>query len=490
MTVLPGLWDMHVHLQLVGHSDYDHWDKTYPPAYESIIFPAAAKQLLLAGVTSARDLGGPLAPSISARDRINAGKIPGPTMYVSGPFIQHAPYPGTEAYRWGVNGVEDAQAKVRKLVDGKVDVIKLIDQDEMTMEEVRAVVAEAHRLGKPVVAHAHRPEEIRRALAAGVDCLEHTGLATAPEYPPDIIAMLRERTAKMSLGPLWWTPTVEGLLNYEYFRDNPEALDDPAWQEGLPKDIIDDVKKSIEHPDRLPYYQLTPARRPTLKRKFTQLRESGVTLLIGTDSGIPMNFHSHSTWRELDAWVTDFGVDPMTAIRAATYWPSVAMKVDTQVGTVTPGKYADIIAVAATCCATWRSSSAWTSSSSTERDTSSVDPELFGPTGRILKRGTHTCRNQRSPNRSRWPPISSWTRSNRSSTKATSGASSSSRKAVASWNSRSRSASSARCSRRCWPRPAPSPRCSPTARLRWSERSLKVEFTSLKFQVSRVNAES
>src|SRR6266487_4676 len=219
MTVLPGLWDMHVHLQLVGHSDYDHWDKTYPPAYESIIFPAAAKQLLLAGVTSARDLGGPLAPSISARDRINAGKIPGPTMYVSGPFIQHAPYPGTEAYRWGVNGPEDAQAKVRKLVDGKVDVIKLIDQDEMTMEEVRAVVAEAHRLGKPVVAHAHRPEEIRRALAAGVDCLEHTGLATAPEYPPDIIAMLRERTSKMSLGPLWWTPTVEGLLNYEYFRD-------------------------------------------------------------------------------------------------------------------------------------------------------------------------------------------------------------------------------------------------------------------------------
>jgi imidazolonepropionase-like amidohydrolase len=345
MTVLPGLWDMHVHLQLVGHSDYDHWDKTYPPAYESIIFPAAAKQLLLADVTSARDLGGPLAPSISARDRINAGKIQGPTMYVSGPFIQHAPYPGTEAYRWGVSGPDDAQAKVRKLVDGKVDVIKLIDQDEMTMEEVRAVVAEAHRLGKPVVAHAHRPEEIRRALAAGVDCLEHTGLATAPEYPPDIIAMLRERTAKMSLGPLWWTPTVEGLINYEYFRDNREALDDPAWQEGLPKDIVDDVKKSIEHPDRLPYYQLTPARRPTLKHKFTQLRESGVTLLIGTDSGIPMNFHSHSTWRELDAWVTDFGVDPMTAIRAATYWPSVAMKVDTQVGTVTPGKFADIIAV-------------------------------------------------------------------------------------------------------------------------------------------------
>jgi imidazolonepropionase-like amidohydrolase len=345
MTVLPGLWDMHVHLQIVGHADYDHWDKTYPPAYESVIFPAAAKQLLLAGVTSARDLGGPLEVSISTRDRINAGRLPGPTMYVSGPFIQHAPYPGTEAYRWGVNGPDDARAKVRRLVEAKVDVIKLIDQDEMTLDEVRAVVEEAHKGGKPVVAHAHRPEEIRRALAAGVDCLEHTGLATAPEYPPDIIAMIRERTAKMALGPFWWTPTVEGLLNYEYFRDNPEALDDPAWKEGLSKDIVDDIKKSLEHPDRLPYYQLTPARRPTLAHKFNQLREAGVTLLIGTDSGIPMNFHSHSTWRELDAWVTEFHVDPMVAIRAATYWPAVAMKVESQVGTISPGKLADIIAV-------------------------------------------------------------------------------------------------------------------------------------------------
>ena len=345
MTVLPGLWDMHVHLQIVGHSDYDHWDKTYPAAFEQVIFPAAAKQLLLAGITSARDLGGPLVPSISTRDRINAGRIPGPTMYVSGPFIQHAPYPGTETYRWGVNGAEDARAKVRKLVDGTVDVIKLIDQDQMTIEEVNAVVDEAHKAGKPVVAHAHRPEEIRRALAAGVDCLEHTGLATAPEYPPDIIAMIRERTAKMSLGPLYWTPTIEGLLNYEYLRDNPEALDDPAWQQGLPAAVVADIRKSLEHTDRLPYFQLTAARRPTLANKFKQLRDAGVVQLIGTDSGIPMNFHTHSTWRELDAWVTVLGVDPMTTIRAATYWPSVAMKVDSKVGTVSAGKYADIIAV-------------------------------------------------------------------------------------------------------------------------------------------------
>jgi imidazolonepropionase-like amidohydrolase len=345
MTVLPGLWDMHVHLMINGHADYAHWDRTYPAQFESVIMPASAKQLLLAGVTSARDLGAPLAASVNVRDRINRREIPGPTMYMSGPFIQHEPYPGTDLFRWGVNGEEDARSKIRKLADARVDVVKLIDQDQMTDAEVRAVVDEAHRRSLPVVAHSHRPEEIRRGLAAGVDCFEHTGLSSAPEYPEDVIRAIRERTANMSRGPLFWTPTIEGLLNYEYLRDNPEELDTTSWHEGLPTNIVDDIRQSIRHPDRLPYFQLTPARRPTLARKFQQLRESGAVLLVGTDSGIPMKFHSQSTWKELDAWVNILGVDSMTAIRGATYWPSVAMKVDRDVGTVTPGKYADIIAV-------------------------------------------------------------------------------------------------------------------------------------------------
>ena len=345
MSVLPGLWDMHVHLMINGHSDYPHWDKTYPAQFEPVIMPASAKQLLLAGVTSARDLGGPLEASIAVRNRINSGKIPGATVYVSGPFIQKAPYPGTELFRWGVSRPDDARAKVKRLADAGVNVIKLIDQDQMTPDELAAVVGEAHQRGLPVVAHAHRPEEIRRGLAVGVDCFEHTSLASAPEYPQNIIDAIRERTAKMSLGPLFWTPTIEGLLNYEYLRDNPEALDDTSWHEGLTPEIVADIRKSIQHPDRLSYFQLTPARRPTLARKFKQLSDAGVVMLVGTDSGIPMKFHSQSTWRELDAWVNILGVDPMTAIRAATYWPSVAMKVDGDVGTVTPGKYADVIAV-------------------------------------------------------------------------------------------------------------------------------------------------
>lgn len=345
MSVLPGLWDMHVHLMINGHSDYAHWDSTYIDEFGSVIMPASAHQLLMAGVTSARDLGGPLEASLDVRDRINRGELPGPSMYMSGPFLQHEPYPGTEAFRWGVKGVADARAKVKRLAEAGVDCIKLIDQDQMQMEEVEAIVEEAHQHGLKVVAHSHRPEEIRRGLEAGVDCFEHTGLSSAPEYPEDVMAMIKERTAQMNKGPLFWTPTVEILYNYLYMRDNPELFDNDCWHLDLPDRIIKDIKESISKPGELPYFQLTPSRKPTLKRKIEQLIEAGVVLLVGTDSGVPLTFHCQSTWNELDIWVNHMGIDPMYAIKAATYWPSVVMGVSDEVGTVSVGKYADIIAV-------------------------------------------------------------------------------------------------------------------------------------------------
>jgi len=345
MSVLPGLWDMHVHLMLVGHSDYAHWDRTYPKRLRGEVMPAAAKQLLHAGVTSARDLGAPLEDSIAVRDAQRRGEIEGPTLYVSGPFIQHEAYPGTEAFRWGVSGADDAKRKVQRLCDAGVDVIKLIDQDQMTRAEAQAVADTAHACGKMVVAHAHRPDEIRVGLAIGADDFEHTGLSSAPEYPADIVEGIAARTASMAKGPLWWTPTIEGLWNYEYVRDHREGLDDPAWKEGLQPDTIADIEGSIQHPDQLPYFQLTPLRKPTLATKFGQLRRAGVVMLIGTDSGIPMKFHSRSTWNEIDVWTRELDVPAMQAIRAATYWPAVAMKVDKDYGTLTPGKFADVIAV-------------------------------------------------------------------------------------------------------------------------------------------------
>jgi len=346
MSVLPGLWDMHVHLMINGHSDYGHWDETYPDRFADEIMPASAYQLLLAGVTTARDLGAPLEDSLDVRTRIDNGEIPGPRLFVSGPFIQHVAYPGTEAFRWGVNGVRDARAKVTKLAEAGVDVIKMVDQDEMTFDEAAAVVDEAHKHGLPVIAHSHRPEEIRRGLAIGVDNFEHTGLAAAPEYPPDVMELLKERTAtgRVRGGPLYWTPTVEGLWNYDLVIANPEHLDNDCWKFGLQSDTIADIAQSIRSPKELLYFDLTPKRKPTLIRKIHQLREAGVVLLIGTDSGIPMKFHCQSTWNELEVWVNVMGIPAHETLRAATYWPAKMMNVSDKWGTVAVGKYADIIA--------------------------------------------------------------------------------------------------------------------------------------------------
>ncbi len=341
MSVLPGLMDMHVHLMILGHSDYEHWDTTYMPRFLDEIMPIAARQLLMSGVTTVRDLGAPLEEILEVKRRIETGRIPGPRLFVSGPFIQHRPYAPYEArFRWGVDGPDDARAKVQKLVDAGVDFIKLIDQDQLTDDEVAAVVQTAHKGGKPVVAHAHREDEIRVGLRHNVDCFEHTGLATSPGYPEDILAGLRKRN-----NTLYWCPTVEGLFLADYTaRVFPERLDDPGWQQGVPPDIVKDIRASLSNVTALDYFTLTFRRIPTLPGKFRQLRETGVTMMVGTDSGIPGNFHTDSTWRELYAWV-QLGVTPMQAIAGATRWPARFLKKEKELGTLAPGRYADVIAV-------------------------------------------------------------------------------------------------------------------------------------------------
>ncbi|GGW75929.1 amidohydrolase family protein [Alteromonas halophila] len=347
MDVLPGLWENHAHLMLNGHADYSHWQPTYKDRLADEIMPASAEQLLLAGITSARDLGAPLEPSIGLKQEIADGERAGPTLYVSGPFIQAEPYPGTDHYRWGVKTKEEARQKVNQLADAGVDIIKLIDQDKMPDGVAHEVVNQAHKRNLKVVAHSHRPDEIRVGLDIGVDNFEHTGLTTSPGYPDDIIEKLKERTAtgRVAGGPLFWTPTIEGLWNYNLTVANPEKLDSSCWERGLKDDTIADIKQSLEDPGKLDYMQLTPLRKPTLKHKFEQLREAGVVLLVGTDSGIPTKFHCQSTWNELALWVEEFGMDPMDTIRAATYWPAVMMGVQDKVGTIKAGQVADIIAV-------------------------------------------------------------------------------------------------------------------------------------------------
>lgn len=347
MDVLPGLWEAHAHLQLTGHADYPHWQAAYKERFEDEIMPASAVQLLLAGVTSTRDLGAPLAESAALKRRVESGALPGPRLFMSGPFLQAAVEDWEKSYRWAVTSVSDAKAKVRQLDEAGMDIVKLIDHDEMPKAVAKAIVDEAHARGMKVVAHSHKPNEIRVGLEIGVDNFEHTGLTTAPGYPDDIIRALTERTSlgRIAGGPLYWTPTVEGLWNFDRTVANPEFLDNDCWKRGLKDDTIADIKQSIVNPGQLAYTRLTPLRKPTLKKKIAQLREAGVVFLVGTDSGIPMKFHCQSTWNEMDVLVRVMGLPPMDVIRSAVYWPAVMMGVEKDLGTVSAGKKADIIAV-------------------------------------------------------------------------------------------------------------------------------------------------
>ena len=235
MSVLPGLADMHVHLMIVGHGDYEHWDTTYRSRFRREIMPAAAKQLLESGVTFARDLGAELEDILEVRDRIAKGEIPGRASSSRAPSSSTPRTPSARRSTAGASTARRTRApRCRRSWTRGVDVVKLIDQDQMTEDEVRAVVETAHKGGKPVVAHAHREDEIRIGLKYGVDCFEHTGLGTEPGYPEDILAGIRKRNQSLA-----WCPTIEGLFLAEYTADKfPERLNDPRWQKDLAPDIV------------------------------------------------------------------------------------------------------------------------------------------------------------------------------------------------------------------------------------------------------------
>ena len=283
MDVLPGLWEAHAHLMLSGHADYPHWQRAYIDRFADEIMPATASHLLLAGVTSARDLGAPLAASQSVKTRINNGEIPGPRLFMSGPFLQAEVDEWEKGYRWAVTSPGDARRKVARLDEAGMDIVKLIDQDKMPIDTARAIVDEAHKRGMKVIGHSHRPDEIRVGLEIGIDNFEHTGLTTAPEYPPDIMQALKERTAtgRIAGGPLYWTPTVEGLWNFDRTVANPEKLDDACWERGLKPDTIADIRASIANPGQLGYTRLTPLRKPTLKRKIAQGKKADIIAVHG-----------------------------------------------------------------------------------------------------------------------------------------------------------------------------------------------------------------
>ena len=347
MTVLPGLWDLHVHLMYAGHPNPRYWFDTYTPQFERVIMPASAAQLLMAGVTTVRDLAAPLSQIVAVKRRIAAGDLPGPTLLVAGPALTKGGNP-TAVQTWNVAGADDARGKTGQLIDAGVDWIKIINAEQLTSEEMQAIVREAHARGRKVAAHAFSEEEIRKGLVAGVDDFQHVRTQT-PEYPPDIVAMIRDRVRAGP--PLYWTVTAgaNGQLHAEYVASNPEFLDDPANFIGLPSAIVDDVRQAIAVRVRAGGRGSAGQRQSEInavvKRKIAQLRDLGVRIVFGTDVGSWGEVTGHATWMDADLWVRELAMDPMTVIGSMTLDAARMIGADRDSGSVTTGKYADVIAV-------------------------------------------------------------------------------------------------------------------------------------------------
>ena len=349
MTVLPGLWDLHVHLMYGGHPNARYWFDTYTPQFERVIMPASAEQMLMAGVTTVRDLAAPPREILALKKRIANGEIPGPTLYVAGPALTKGANPNA-VHTWNVAGATDARAKTKQLIDDGVDWIKIINAEQLTPAEMEAIVSEAHASGRRVASHAFSEGEIRRGLIAGVDDFQHLRTQT-PEYPPDIVAMIRERVRN---GPrLYWTITAggNGQLNAAYLASNPEFLDDPANFVGLPQPIVEDVRRGIAATTagigggRGSAGQSQAEINTIVKRKVAQIQNLGVEIVFGTDVGSWGEVTGQATWMEADLWVHELGMDPMTVLRKMTLGAARMMGADRESGSIGEGKFADVIAV-------------------------------------------------------------------------------------------------------------------------------------------------
>ncbi len=335
MTMLPGLIDLHAHLMILGHGNYAVWFPKYLSRLDEIM-PLSAKQLLMAGVTSAVDLGAPLEPSLKVRDRINRGEIAGPRLWVSGPWVTRSLGRWQDDFQMLVDTPEEAAAATEELCQAGVDVIKAYVR--LQPAHYKAIVDAAHRCGIKVHAHVYHPTNIRDALEAGVDVLQHVGSAGTPPYDDQLlydIAVAGRPVVHTAAHRVWVFPaTVEF----------PERLQDRRLKEDFPPEIYQDVQASFQNFHTLPYFATTDRQMFYGNAHMKKWLDAGVVLGIGTDSGTPMNFHTEAMWREMQVFV-EMGMTPQAAINAATRIGARILGKGNELGTIEKGKLADIFVV-------------------------------------------------------------------------------------------------------------------------------------------------
>jgi len=321
-TVLPGLIDAHTHITFNPNFGYSTLGISVPR--EALIGAHNARLTLEAGFTTVRNVGAKGYADVALRDAINAGDVPGPRMLVSGPALSitggHCdnnllPFDYHATSDGAADGVEAVQHKTREIIKYGADLIKICatggvlskgdnpQHSQYTLEEMKAIVADAHRLGRRVAAHAHGAQGILWASMAGVDSIEHGS------YIDDAAI------AEMKKNGTYLVPT---LYLMDWFYENAERI-------GTPPELI------------AKGHEVMPAARKNVARAFA----AGVKVGFGTDAAVyPHGMNAHEF-----AVMVKLGLTPLQAIQSATVNDADLLGWSDKIGTIEPGKWADLIAV-------------------------------------------------------------------------------------------------------------------------------------------------
>ncbi len=327
-TVLPGLIDLHTHLADTGQSADVAAPLNTSPAATALIGAHNAKITLDAGFTTVRDVGtyrGLI--DVALRDAINQGLVPGPRMFVAGAYIT-IPKGGGELngvipneqlpadMRLGVaKDAGEARVKAQYLLDHKVDFLKLIatgavlaigtepGEPELTEAQMRAAVTVAQAHDSYATAHAHGAAGIKAAIRAGVRSIEHASL-------------IDDAALKLAKDKGVWL--VMDIYNGDY-------IDDIGTREKWPAEYL---RKNRETTD--------------LQREgFTKAVKMGVKLAYGTDAGV----YPHGLNARQFAYMVRYGMTPMQAVQSATSDAAQVLGRESDLGSITAGRFADMIAV-------------------------------------------------------------------------------------------------------------------------------------------------
>jgi imidazolonepropionase-like amidohydrolase len=322
-TVLPGLIDAHTHL--TGDPMLSGYKSLGVSDIRAALYGArSARVTLEAGFTTVRNVGASGFGDVALRDAINDGELPGPRMRVSGYPIgiqgghcdnNLLPQDFHYTERGVADGPWEARAKVREMAKYGADVIKICASggvlskgdepgaQQYTLEEMKAIVDEAHKLGRRVAAHAHGASSIRDAILAGVDSVEHASL-----IDDEGIRLAREKGTYLVMD----------------IYDDDFILQEGAKAGMLPESLAKEKA-------------LGQLQRDNFRKAF----KAGDKMAFGTDAGV----YPHGDNARQFAYMVKYGMTPMQAIQAATIQAADLLGWKDRVGSIAPGKYADIVAV-------------------------------------------------------------------------------------------------------------------------------------------------